>query len=487
MALPSSKGDREYNKFVEDASGNVAVRTTATISGDVNVDNNSVDTSGYIGKASGTNADFTTAYASGTTLTCSSLPSDISAIKADDIVSIVQVATSGAVTNTYTRDDVTITAAGTDPTTLTVTGATFVATDTFIVYTNIQRPITLKTGDIEIGAVEIKNATTDTRADVNAANTARTTATNVIAVQNIDAAGNVLDTASLALESGGNLATIAGDTTSLDGKIVVGGGTEAGAVRVTLANDSTGVLSVDDGGGSLTVDGTVTETNSAAILADTASMDTNLGTLAGAVSGSEMQVDVVTSALPTGAATEATLSTIDADTSALAGTVSGSELQVDVVGALPAGSNAIGKLAANSGVDIGDVDVTSQPARDNATDTITASLDTNAIMNDTTACTPKYAVINATVNGNNTIVAAVSGKKIRVLSYSIVADAAVGVAFEDGAGGSELSGQMAFAANGGISVPFSPVGHFETTANTLLNLETDAAANVRGHLCYIEV
>jgi hypothetical protein len=38
---------------------------------------------------------------------------------------------------------------------------------------------------------------------------------------------------------------------------------------------------------------------------------------------------------------------------------SGNELQVDIVGALPAGSAAIGKLAANSGVDIGDVDVTS--------------------------------------------------------------------------------------------------------------------------------
>lgn len=42
----------------------------------------------------------------------------------------------------------------------------------------------------------------------------------------------------------------------------------------------------------------------------------------------------------------------------LAGAVS-TEMQVDVVGALPAGTNAIGKLAANSGVDIGDVDVTS--------------------------------------------------------------------------------------------------------------------------------
>lgn len=84
-------------------------------------------------------------------------------------------------------------------------------------------------------------------------------------------------------------------------------------------------------------------------------------------------VQTGTPGLPTGASTaanqttvighldgvEGLLATIDADTGALAGTVSGAEVQVDVVGALPAGTNAIGKLSANSGVDIGDVDVTS--------------------------------------------------------------------------------------------------------------------------------
>lgn len=44
---------------------------------------------------------------------------------------------------------------------------------------------------------------------------------------------------------------------------------------------------------------------------------------------------------------------------ALDAALAGSELQVDVVASLPAGTNAIGKLAANTGVDIGDVDVTS--------------------------------------------------------------------------------------------------------------------------------
>jgi hypothetical protein len=42
---------------------------------------------------------------------------------------------------------------------------------------------------------------------------------------------------------------------------VVGSGTEATAQRVTIATDSTGVLSVDDNGASLTIDGTVTASN----------------------------------------------------------------------------------------------------------------------------------------------------------------------------------------------------------------------------------
>jgi len=126
-----------------------------------------------------------------------------------------------------------------------------------------------------------------------------------------------------------------------------GGGAESGALRVTLANDSTGVVSVDDGGGALTVDGTVTANLSAT---DNAVLDSILT--------KNTEIDAV-------------LDTIKVDTEAietavelLDNAISGSEMQVDVVGSLPAGSAAIGKLAANSGVDIGDVDVTSnvQPA-----------------------------------------------------------------------------------------------------------------------------
>jgi len=48
---------------------------------------------------------------------------------------------------------------------------------------------------------------------------------------------------------------------------LTGGGTESGALRVTIANDSTGVLSIDDNGSSITVDGSVGITGSVTVTA----------------------------------------------------------------------------------------------------------------------------------------------------------------------------------------------------------------------------
>jgi hypothetical protein len=63
------------------------------------------------------------------------------------------------------------------------------------------------------------------------------------------------------------------------------------------------------------------------------------------ISGSEAQVDVVASALPSGAATEATLAAIQTAVELIDNMISGSEAQVDVVAALPAGTNTIGAVA----------------------------------------------------------------------------------------------------------------------------------------------
>ena len=216
------------------------------------------------------------------------------------------------------------------------------------------------------------------------------------------------------------LTTIDADTSNLS---VVGGGLEATAIRVTIANDSTGVLSIDDNGGSITVDGTfwqATQPVSGTVTAELSAtdnavldnIDADLTTIIGHVDGIETLIGTTNTTLTTidgrVDGIEGLLTTIDADTGSIMtavqllddvvatlGTTTYTEaatkgniiaavrrdanttlvdttneiapLQVNATGelkvvqiqALPAGTNAIGKLAANSGVDIGDVDILS--------------------------------------------------------------------------------------------------------------------------------
>jgi len=102
-----------------------------------------------------------------------------------------------------------------------------------------------------------------------------------------------------------------------------------------------------------------------------------------------------------------------------------------------------------------------------------------------TVVTPLYAVINVSSSGDNTLVAAVTSKVIRVLAYTLVCDNAVAVKFTSGAAGTALTGAMSFAANGGATPPYCEKGHFQTASNTALVLNLSGAVGVRGHLTYI--
>ena len=98
----------------------------------------------------------------------------------------------------------------------------------------------------------------------------------------------------------------------------------------------------------------------------------------------------------------------------------------------------------------------------------------------------KRAVIDAASSGNNTVVAAVTGKKIRVLALAMtMTGTAVTIRFEDGASGTALTGRMQPPQGQTVTLPFNPVGWFETRAATLLNLELGGAQSVDGVLVYI--
>jgi hypothetical protein len=99
----------------------------------------------------------------------------------------------------------------------------------------------------------------------------------------------------------------------------------------------------------------------------------------------------------------------------------------------------------------------------------------------------EFAIINAAAAGDNAIVAADgSGKKLKVLQYAFVVDAAVAVKWRSAA--NDRSGAMVFAANGGISSPFvaPAAGHLlETAAGEALNLNLSGAVGVRGHVAFV--
>jgi hypothetical protein len=153
-------------------------------------------------------------------------------------------------------------------------------------------------------------------------------------------------TAALQTSSEALLTTIDADTSAIV--------TDAAAIEVLLTTIEGNQLA---DGHNVTVDNaSIAVTGTVA-----ANAGTNLNTSALALEAGGNLAAIATDA----AAIEVLLGTIDTDTSALADTVDDGQVQVDIVAALPAGTNAIGKLAANSGVDIGDVDVASIAAGEN--------------------------------------------------------------------------------------------------------------------------
>lgn len=97
------------------------------------------------------------------------------------------------------------------------------------------------------------------------------------------------------------------------------------------------------------------------------------------------------------------------------------------------------------------------------------------------------AAISAAGAGDNTIVAAAAtGLKIKVLMVHMVAAGAVTAAFESGASGTALTGDMTMATGVPFTLgPTMPGYHlFETAAATLLNLELGGAVQVSGFIVY---
>jgi hypothetical protein len=260
-------------------------------------------------------------------------------------------------------------------------------------------------------------------------------------------AGTNLNTSSLALESGGNLAAQTTALQLLD--------------NIVLAEDA--ASATGDPGVNLLAVRKATPANTSGTDGDYESLQVSAGRLWASAT--------IDAAIPAGTNN---IGDVDLASAIPAGTNNIGDVDVLTLPAIPAGNN-----------NIGDVDVASIAAGTNVIGRVAGMEATGTIYNGTTATTPAYAAIDAATSGDNTLVAAAgASNKIRVYALFLVAAGTVTARFESGAGGTALSGQMNLIANTGFVLPYNPLGWFETAANTLLNLELSAAVSVDGSLTY---
>lgn len=192
-------------------------------------------------------------------------------------------------------------------------------------------------------------------------------------------------------------------------------------------------------------------------IAITAGSGTNIDTRTEATNGNHRQVVVIGDP-----ATNAGVAPVDATNG----------LAVQIIPALPAGTNAIGKLAANSGVDIGDVTLTAGTAA------VGTLLPPDIDITTHTNYARKYYT-NAGAVTDGIVWSPASGKRWHVVSLFINVSAAAVVTFEDDkVAGDDPVLKMDLAANSGTVVTFPEKYPFASGEDAADLLITTTAGNV---------
>lgn len=135
-----------------------------------------------------------------------------------------------------------------------------------------------------------------------------------------------------------------------------------------------------------------------------------------------------------------------------------------------------------------DVDVTRMPAVEATSDSIAASLRTDKLSNGLVEITPKFASASVAASSTDTtLIAAVSGKKIRVHALTAqCGGTATDITFESGT--TTRVHKIPAGANGGQVLGFNPAGWFETAAvTTALTVTTGTGSTTEITIVYTEV
>lgn len=127
------------------------------------------------------------------------------------------------------------------------------------------------------------------------------------------------------------------------------------------------------------------------------------------------------------------------------------------------------------------------PAASRTTHSISAGMQTDAIMSSLTTLTPKfYTGTIAASSTDSQLIAAVSTKILRVVALVAQCDAtATLITFESST--TTRIHRIPAGANGGQCLPFNPVGWFQTAASASLTVTTGAGSSTDISLVYVEV
>lgn len=119
---------------------------------------------------------------------------------------------------------------------------------------------------------------------------------------------------------------------------------------------------------------------------------------------------------------------------------------------------------------------------------LASSQDTSTVWNSGVALTPKFATISTSSSGATTVVAAVTGKRIRVLAWDLKVNAAVNFKWQSHVTPTDLTGLYYNSGQGdGVARAFNPVGYFQTVSGEALDINLSGAVAVGGVLTYVEV
>jgi hypothetical protein len=141
---------------------------------------------------------------------------------------------------------------------------------------------------------------------------------------------------------------------------------------------------------------------------------------------------------------------------------------------------ADGYTATQNNTDVGTFTGTYQAGANAKTQTLGVNLSTGA-----TTSPLSSSSVSVSSSGNNTLVAGVSGKTVRVFKLVLVFSAAANATFQDGSS-TALSGAIPMLANGSIVLDFDTVPWYVTSSGNAFVLNLSTGVTVTGTVYYTQ-